>query len=133
MKLVLIASLFTALFASGAQAGLAQKLASVNQLERDANQFAEMIGENQDCAMKVQRHQGGIRVAMKSENTGYAWLDVAYDNAVVLTEQYADDGSYRKVYEIPSQGRLVATVADDSYFHASLESHGKTISCEIDF
>ncbi|MGE3261973.1 MAG: hypothetical protein AB7K68_09355 [Bacteriovoracia bacterium] len=134
MKNILPLSLLalTLFAAQPALAVLPQKLASVNELESDARNFSLMIGEGQECALKIQRFDGGIRLGMISEE-GLTWLDVRNDSAVVLTQSYQDDGSYVREYEIPGQGKLTALTADDSYFHASLEANGKKVNCELDF
>lgn len=135
MKNILSLSLLalTLFAAQPALAVLPQKLASVNELESDARNISLMIGEGQECALKIQRFDGGIRLGMSSPEEGFTWLDVRNDSAVVLTQSYQDDGSYVREYEIPGQGKLTALSADDSYFHASLEAKGKKVNCELDF
>jgi hypothetical protein len=132
-------TILTALFLATTQPAFAaapanqQILASVNQLETDAKNFALMIGDGQDCSLSIKKFSDGIRITMMSAAGGAASLDVNYDNAVGLTKEFSSDGSYSKEYEIPGQGKLTAINADDSYFHASLEANGKKVSCELDF
>lgn len=128
--LALAASLSTPAFAAFPGG---QKLTSVNRFTADATGFSQMTEAGNGCGLSVENIENGTRLIMQSEDEGRIALEAHFDGAVLLTEKYEEDGSYVKEYELPGQGKLTATFADDSYFHAKMEAQGKTISCEIDY
>lgn len=106
-------------------------LASLKQLVKDAQQAEQYIGAEQDCGVSVEKIEGGIRLSMTSKEDGTAWLIVKNDSKILLTAEGDDD--WRKLYVVPGQGTFEMVNMDDAYFHAYLTSHGKKISCELDF
>lgn len=112
---------------------LEQKIASVNELEQNALEFAESITGADGCTLQVFRVRDGIEIRMESESEGTASLVVKYSDGVYFKGETFGSASFSKEYRVEGQGILSAVHADDAYFHVYLEANGKTVGCEFDF
>ncbi|MGZ3712866.1 MAG: hypothetical protein ACXVBE_13970 [Bdellovibrionota bacterium] len=110
-----------------------QILLSVNQLESDAQEYARLFADDKDCSIQISRFSEGVRISLATPTDGQVQLDVKYDNAVSYSNLSQFDSSFVKEYAVPGQGSLTAISADDAYFEVIVESHGKKVSCQLDY